>query len=1341
VTQGTEARKSGGVGSTSGLRAASINNANVNVKSAVSLERLFYPDQEASGCRGDGKDSDVEEKFLFADLEACCAAYFAEDMDACREIGVGGLDEHKQEEEVVVVRKKKMIYPGTQTERALGKSSKATGYYHSHPNNGPHTHGKSGKGHKSGKAVYYPNPKPLPVKPRASGVEVNMGGSLIANNLVAPPSGSADMLSWADSFEKTILRVLEEGFECSVYSIGGVAVGGRRNLVQSDERQLVTRQLQTSSDVIFNLSVVRPCPGCDDMGALIMGAEVFDDAYGTLDEKAKDGELSVIFCIFAEAAGLVTEPCTVTITSVEGTSLDVSFTKESVPLPPSTPRPTSLIAPTPTPPPVGGWLPETPPPTMASVPITPPPVTSTLPPVSTTNPPVVPSMPPVSGTPAPSVGGNGTITPAPSVGGNGTITSAPSVAGNETSPTYMPSYIPTNAPVSGNETTTTAAPSAAVNGTTSSPTVGNVTTTASPSVGNLTSTLAPSVAPINGTASPTVMPPPSSSSAGPTSIPAGAIYYEGFEQGNFPSGMWTTEGDAMWELSTEQVKSGAYSIKSGSLVSDDITPKNSNVTLTTGVDWPDGSLVLSVLAGVQLPIDDFLYFVDGEFRGQLTGKSAYELVTINLPPGEHTILFSYKFNPLSLDQLPPAAPGHMATVYIDDVYYLPPGLTVAPTGPPPSSSGMPTIANIPETSSMPTVSNVTTTTGTPTVTNATVSASPSVGTTASPTVVSVNVTTSPTVVSPPTSSSAGPTSIPVGSLYYDGFENAAFPDGQWTTEGDALWELSTEKTNSGVYSIKSGTLYGDDVTPTNSNVTFTTGVDWPDGSLHLSVHADTQLPLDDFLYFIDGEFRGQVIRNDAFEPVEITLPPGEHTIMFSYKFNPLALDALPPSTPEYGGRVFIDDVYFLPFGVTLPPVDSAVTSSPTSMAIVGPPLSAPPMVMTTLSPVADRGTRAPVAGLGTRAPVAELGTRAPVSGSETAPTESPTYMPSYIPTKAPVSGSVSITTPQPSTGSAELTLPPASAPMAASSTFFDGFENGDLTALDWVVSGVEAWTVDETKAYEGSYSAHIRTEDIATSGEFSQLDLDVTLDAAAFIQFYFNAPVAMPFESFELWVDDGFLTPLATPDSNWTQAGAILASGQHTVSWRYSKNPGMAPDDMLVNMPQPPYRVGEAWLDNVSLLPSTPSFTEDFETGGFGANNWNLSGDADWTVTDSNSFEGTYAATVSAEDIDGTTGSARLSIDIITEQGGDLAYQLLSPVEGPFELVNVFVDDVAVYTYSSVTNDWISSTLSIQPGKRQVTFELSKNPGGVPEDIIATIPKSEGYLGQVWLDNIVFTEN
>ena len=210
--------------------------------------------------------------------------------------------------------------------------------------------------------MYYPNPKPLPVKPRASGVEVNMGGSLIANNLVAPPSGSADMLSWADTFEKTILRVLEEGFECSVYSIGGVAVGGRRNLVQSDEGQLVTRQLQTSSDVIFNLSVVRPCPGCDDMGALIMGAEVFDDAYGTLDEKAKDGELSVIFCIFAEAAGLVTEPCTVTITSVEGTSLDVSFTKESVPLPPSTPRPTSLIAPTPTPPPVGGWLPETPPP-------------------------------------------------------------------------------------------------------------------------------------------------------------------------------------------------------------------------------------------------------------------------------------------------------------------------------------------------------------------------------------------------------------------------------------------------------------------------------------------------------------------------------------------------------------------------------------------------------------------------------------------------------------------------------------------------------------------------------------------------------------------------------------------------------------------------------------------------------------------------------------------------------------------------------------------------------------------------------------------------------------------
>ena len=233
----------------------------------------------------------------------------------------------------------------------------------------------------------------------------------------------------------------------------------------------------------------------------------------------------------------------------------------------------------------------------------------------------------------------------------------------------------------------------------------------------------------------------------------------------------------------------------------------------------------------------------------------------------------------------------------------------------------------------------------------------------------------------------------------------------------------------------------------------------------------------------------------------------------------------------------------------------------------------------------------------------------------------------------------------------------------------------------------------------------------------------------------------MPFESFELWVDGSFLTPLATPDSNWTEAGAIISSGEHTVSWRYANNPGGVPDDSLATIPQPPYRVGEAWVDNVALLPATQSFVEDFESQDFSTNNWILSGDADWTITDTNAQDGSYSATVSSSDITESTGFARLSIDIITEQGGTLSYWILPSVAGPFDIAHVFVDDVIVFTYSNLESNWVTQEIQIQPGKREVTFELQKNPGGIPENDIASIPKPDGHLGQVWLDTISFTTN
>jgi len=1364
------------------------------------------------------------------------------------------------------------------------------------------------------------------------------------------------MLALARVFEQTILTVLDEGFQCNVFTIGGIPVedGAANGLFNRDLR----RNLQSLSGVQFHCRVTKPCPTCTDTEATMLGARVFDETFDELDEKAKSGELTVIFCAFAQVGGIITEECTVEIMGVEGTMLEYEYV-EDTPMPPTgllptpsvTPEPTSKVTPQPTPvpilpepvtsmptlKPVMGWLP-TPFPTSKPVMETPPPTTKpvtmeTAPP--TTKPVIETSMPPSVpvpvGTESPTTASLEPVTQAPVVAGEQTksptltpevppvtlspvdgvpVTLAPMTAVSSSLPTMSPNMAsvtssPTLKPVSSTPSvspttdTLSSAPTPSPNltpaatasptvvATTSSPSLeasssvpsstpssgssSEVTTVTGPPTGSIVPTPASSLpgTPAGLTTSPTVsalptvnqgveptssvVPTPASvpSTFAPTSTPPGALYYKGFEKGMFPEDPeWSTEGDGLWALSTEQAKSGVYSIKSPDLSNEELLFKSSNVTLTTGVDWPAGTLYFSILDGVEIPFDDLVYYVDGQFRGPFPTSAAFETQIVQLPPGQHTITFSYMFNPLNVPLLPPESPNRIGAVFIDDVYFLPSGVSLPPT--------MPNLPGIPTE---------------PTTSPALSATSPALS--ASPTLVQGEPTSSsalPTPASVP--STIAPTSIPPGALYYDGFEQGDFPDSpEWSTVGDGLWALSTEQVNSGAYSIKSPDLMiPGDVTQKGSNVTLSTNPGWPAGTLVFSILAGANLPYDNLIYYVDDQQRGIDNEMTAFETRQIQLSPGAHTITWSYEFNPLGLPAqgFPPIPVDRIGAVFIDDVYFLPVGITIAPSAPSVSGDPTSSVVPTPvsvptttPLATPKV---TAAPITDGANNAPsyyptynptgapqmANSTVTSPPSGGIGAilsgpPTPASGTSNYPDavfydgfeqatfpEGPEWTTDgadvwALTTERANSGIYSIKSPDLSNedlitqsanvtlnlddpdfeggslvlsvlsgtedpqdelayfvdgeligrmvsqfefetleialgpGSHEITfqyqynqffldsLPPPSPNhigavfiddvrvMPFSDTFFDGFETGDFSALDWEFSGEQAWVVDETLPFEGSFSAHVRTEDISTSGNYSQLDLPVTLASAAFIQFHFYAPVSMPFEMFGLLVDDVFLTGLSTEDETWTEAGAILSSGQHTISWRLSKNPSGAPDEMLESMDQPPYRVGEAWLDNVQLLPATPSFIEDWESGDFTAYPWILSGDGNWTITDSVQYVGANSATIASDDIEANSGSSGLSIDIITEQGGLLSFKVLPSVAGPFEIANVLVDGIAVLTYSTTLEEWLAQEISIQPGKRRVTFQLTKNPGNVPEDLISGIPSDTDRQGQIWLDEIVFT--
>jgi hypothetical protein len=257
----------------------------------------------------------------------------------------------------------------------------------------------------------------------------------------------------------------------------------------------------------------------------------------------------------------------------------------------------------------------------------------------------------------PTITSNGTASLVPTIASNGTASLSPTVASNGTA-----SLVPTIASNGTASIVPTASPA---------PTIANGTASLLPTISsNGTASLVPTVA-SNGTASlvPTI------ASQGPP----GSLYFEGFENGQFPVAPWLSEGDALWEINTDLVKSGTYSIKSGALDLTDLTTKYSNLTFLTNTDWPDGSLILSTLVGTSLPIDELSYFVDGEFREKLNQSNEWTQLRIPLSPGSHTIVFSYISNPLGLAELPPPPDDHIEAVYFDNVYFIPFGVTSAPT--------------------------------------------------------------------------------------------------------------------------------------------------------------------------------------------------------------------------------------------------------------------------------------------------------------------------------------------------------------------------------------------------------------------------------------------------------------------------------------------------------------------------------------------------------------------------------------------------------------------------------------------------------------------------------------
>lgn len=137
-----------------------------------------------------------------------------------------------------------------------------------------------------------------------------------------------------------------------------------------------------------------------------------------------------------------------------------------------------------------------------------------------------------------------------------------------------------------------------------------------------------------------------------------------------------------------------------------------------------------------------------------------------------------------------------------------------------------------------------------------------------------------------------------------------------------------------------------------------------------------------------------------------------------------------------------------------------------------------------------------------------------------------------------------------------------------SSAIEDGFETGDFSGLNWLLSGDLNWGIVSDVFYEGDYSAksgvisHSQTSVVA-----------VTVDTTGFnsISFAYKVSSEEYFDYLRFYID-GSEQAEWSGTVDWTVAEYTVTDGQHTFEWRYTKDGSVSSDSDC------------AWIDDVFIF-------------------------------------------------------------------------------------------------------------------------------------------------------------
>jgi len=131
---------------------------------------------------------------------------------------------------------------------------------------------------------------------------------------------------------------------------------------------------------------------------------------------------------------------------------------------------------------------------------------------------------------------------------------------------------------------------------------------------------------------------------------------------------------------------------------------------------------------------------------------------------------------------------------------------------------------------------------------------------------------------------------------------------------------------------------------------------------------------------------------------------------------------------------------------------------------------------------------------------------------------------------------------------------------------------------------------------------------------------------------------------------------------------------------------------------------------------------EDFESGDFTAFDWEMEGDADWTITTSEVYEGTYAAKSGAID-DQSTSELVITMDVAVDD--QISFYKKVSSEADYDYLRFFIDNIEMGSWAGEVG-WEISTFDVSEGTHIFKWVYEKDYSVNSGDDCA------------WLDYIVF---